>query len=367
MISIIGSTGSIGVQGINVARRLGLKIGALTAFSNLELLKKQADEFRPKYVGVIDDRLYNEAKTLFSDYELVCGKEALIFSCSLNQIDTVLISVVGLNGIFPLIDAIKNNKKIALANKESIVAGGKIIHDLIKKHKANIIPVDSEHNAIYQCLHTDSKQFNKLILTASGGAFYNKTIAQLKKIAPKDIFHPNWSMGRKITIDSCTMMNKALEIIEARWLFDTTNIDYCIHPNSIIHSMVEFNDGSVLAQMSNPTMELPIQYALTYPHKMPSKNLAPLDLTKNLLFAPKREDIFIAPQLALELIASNNLDLGIVFNAANEKAVSDFEAKNIGFMDIQNKVADTLKQYSGLKINSIDDIINIHNDILGVK
>ncbi|MCL2555762.1 MAG: 1-deoxy-D-xylulose-5-phosphate reductoisomerase [Firmicutes bacterium] len=360
-LSIIGSTGSIGKQALNVAKHLNLNIKALVTHSNLAKLKEQADEFNPKYIGVINEKLFNEAKNLFSGYKLVCGSKALDFSCSLSSIDMVLIAVTGLNGIYPLISAIKNDKKIAIANKESIVSGGKIVNNLIKKCNAKIIPVDSEHSAIFQCLEAN-KDFNKLILTASGGAFYDKHISELNKIIAKDIFHPTWNMGRKITIDSCTMMNKALEIIEARWLFDTKNIDYCIHPNSIIHSMVEFNDGSILSQMSNPSMELPIQYALTYPNKYPS-NIKCLDLTQNLIFKPKREDVFIAPRLAKQLIDIND-DLGAVFNAANEAAVKNFEEGNIGFMDIALKVEAALQKYNNIKVHSIDDIIEIHNEII---
>jgi len=366
MLSIIGSTGSIGMQALNVVRRLGLKVEALVAHSGLAKLKEQADEFKPRYIGVIDEKCYTEAKELFKEYKLICGKEALDFSCGIKKIEVVLIAITGINGIYSLIGAIKNKKIIALANKESIVAGGRVVRDLIGKEMDRIIPVDSEHSAIYQCLEGDfsGERPKKLILTASGGAFYDEPMEKLRKITAKDIFHPTWNMGRKITIDSCTMMNKALEIIEARWLFDTKDIDYCIHKNSIIHGLVQFNDGSVLAQMSNPSMELPIQYALTYPNKLPA-NLKPLDLTKDLQFSKKREDIFFAPCLAKEIIEGNE-DLGVVFNAANEAAVNLFERGEMGFLDIVDRVRDSLQRYKDLKIKSLDDIIGVHEEIFRI-
>jgi len=362
-ISIIGSTGSIGMQALNVVRRLGLKVEALIAHSNLLKLKEQADEFNPKYIGVIDETSYVEAKELFKNYELICGKSALEFSCGLKKVETVLISITGINGIYPLVAAVKNKKRIALANKESIVAGGRIVRDLINKYNS-IIPVDSEHSAILQCLSGYSKNRRKvkrLILTASGGAFYDKDIGYLKKISAKDIFHPTWNMGRKITIDSSTMMNKALEIIEARWLFDCKNIDYCIHSNSIIHGMVEFVDGSILAQMSQPSMELPIQYALTCDRL--EGDIKSIDLAQDLQFRKKREDVFYAPRLALDIINGNE-DLGVVMNAANEAAVNLFEQGRIGFLDIADMVKTLLEHHKDIKVNSIDDIISTHNDII---
>jgi 1-deoxy-D-xylulose-5-phosphate reductoisomerase len=356
-IAIIGSTGSIGKTALKVIKKLGYNVVAIVGYKNLELLSVQSKEFSPSYVGVIDEKLKEQAQCLFGK-KLVLGKEALTFACSLAEVDTVLISVTGISGAFACMEAIKHGKRIALANNESLVAAGELIITSLSKSNAEIIPVDSEHSAVFQCLlSSDKKQLERIILTASGGGFYGCTKNELERIQPKDIFHPNWNMGRKITIDSCTMMNKALEIIEAAYLFDTKRIDYIVHPESIIHSMVEFKDGAVLAQLAISDMSLPIQYALCYPQRV--QCLPSFAFDRPLTFLPKNE-LFFAPQLSFYCLEQGG-DSGAIMNAANEAAVELFEQGKIGFSHIVEITKKVLFEAKINKLSSLDDVIAVHN------
>lgn len=358
-LAIVGSTGSIGTQVLNVVRHYpnNFKIVSLVANSNIELLKRQADEFNPQMVGIVDEKAYLTAKSLFKNIKLVCGKDALTETVELKNVDTAIVSVVGMLGLKSVIAAINSGKKVALANKEALVSGGEIVMDLAKRKGIEIIPIDSEHSAIWQCLKCGNKNdVSKIVLTASGGAFFKYTADMLREITPEQaVKHPNWNMGKKISVDSATMFNKGLEIIEARWLFDTKNIDYIIHPESIIHSMVEYTDGAVIAQLSNPDMELPIQLALTYPNRMETM-LPKLDLTKKpLTFFEPDENRFPAPRLA-----KHSLELGglapVIFNAANEIAVELFLKNKIKFTDIYKLVESTLLKFKNKKNHTLEEI-----------
>ncbi len=358
-ISVVGSTGVIGTTALKVIQKLGYKVSALTAHSNLELLSQQVKQFQPQLIGVSDTTKYNEAKRLFGN-KLVFGKEALTIPCSLKETDTVIVSVVGLNGLYSAAEAIKHNKTLALANKECLVSGGEVINNLLLQSSTQIIPVDSEHSAVFQCLRSGKKdEVSRIILTASGGAFYDYDAGQLESITPSDIYHPNWNMGRKITLDSCTMMNKALEIIEAYHLFKTDRIEYVVHPESIIHSMVEYVDGSTIAQIAIPDMSLPISYALCYPDRKPT--LKPFDFTKSLTFKNKNP-LFYAPELAKQVIKAGKSS-GAIFNAANEAATELFETGKIKFTDI-TKIVEKSLCFDIVKLNSIDDVFFVHNQTI---
>lgn len=359
-ISVIGSTGVIGKTALNVIKKLDYNVSALTAYSNLQLLKRQADEFKPEYVGVIDEDKYQEAKALFGK-KLLIGKEALTIPSQLKDTDIVLVSVVGLNGLYSVIEAIKYNKIIALANKESLVAAGELVNNQLGKSKSMILPVDSEHSAVFQCLKSGKiEEVNRIILTASGGAFYDYDSERLDKITPKHIYHPNWTMGRKITLDSCTMMNKALEIIEAYHLFKTDRIEYVVHPESIIHSLVEFIDGSTIAQLGITDMSLPISYALSYPERKPCINY--FDFSKPLTFKQKNP-LFFGPELAKEVIQIGK-SAGTIFNAANEAAVRLFEEEKIKFTDITRIVKNCLYDENIQPISSVEEVFDIHNQTI---
>ena len=403
MISIIGSTGSIGVQALNVARHNNLRVEALVAHSNIDLLFEQVKEFNPQFVGIIDKSNEKKAVQLFSGLKtkptLVFGTQALVFSCKLPKVKTILISVTGIDGIYPLIEGLKSGKTIALANKESVVIGGEYLLGQVNNGglSGKIIPVDSEHSSIFQSLigaidtvkaadlsrlakppkpintaktAKPPKPINalalqvpnnvdKLILTASGGAFYQSPKSKLKQLSQSDIFHPNWKMGKKITLDSCTMMNKALEIIEAKWLFGTTQIDYCIHPDSIFHSFINFNDGVSIAHASTPNMFLPIQFALTGQSRPPS-NLPPIALDKPLSFIPKNEDTFFAPALAKQAILSDTNFYSIVLNAANDAATNLFFNDKISFLNILSITKNALNKFQIQDTKTLEQIISLH-------
>src|SRR5574344_1002833 len=287
-ISILGSTGSIGTQALEIVRNNDdIKVVALAAGHNIELLEKQIREFRPEIACVYDEEKAKELKQAISDLnvKVVTGMDGLIETAVVESAQMVLTAVVGMIGIRPTIAAIKAHKDIALANKETLVTAGHIIMSLAKEYNVSILPVDSEHSAIFQSLQAGKKsQLSKIILTASGGPFRNKTIEDLKNVTVADALkHPNWSMGRKITIDSATMINKGLEVIEAKWLFDVDfdQIDVVIQPQSLIHSMVEFVDGGIIAQLGTPDMKLPIQYAFFYPDRRNLSGIIPVKKLKN--------------------------------------------------------------------------------------
>lgn len=339
-ISVLGSTGSIGIQTLDAARSLGIEVLALTADTNIDLLEKQALEFMPRIIAVndIDKAAELEVRLKNSKINILSGIEGICKAAVIENADIVVASIVGIAGLIPVLEAIKAGRDIALANKETLVAAGPLVMAEAEKAGVKILPVDSEHSAIFQCIQGNNKKdINKIILTASGGPFRGKSIDELKHATPgQALKHPNWSMGSKITIDSATLMNKALEVIEARWLFgiEPEQIEVLIHPQSIIHSMVEYVDGSIMAQLGPPDMRIPIQYALAYPERKES-NFTKLDFrTINALnFEMPDYTAFPCLKLAWEALAAGGT-MPAVMNAANEEAVGLFLKNKIGFTDI---------------------------------
>ena len=361
-VVVLGSTGSIGSQTLNVIRRNPdkFRVLALLAGRNAQKLSEQANEFHPQYVGLYDK---SAVKNLDLDYDaFICaGADISARFASLKEADIVLSAITGMDAFDGVVAAIKSKKTVALASKEVLVSGGEYVMLLKKEYGADILPVDSEHSAVWQCL--DGKkpdEIDKIILTASGGPFYSVgSLDELKNVTPEQaVAHPNWSMGKKISVDSATMMNKGLEIIEARYLFGTTNIEYVVHPQSIIHSMVRFIDGSTLAQLSSPTMELPIQLALSYPERIATKGFE-FAFDKQLTFFPPKEDIFVLPALAVECMKSGG-SAPCVLNAANEAAVKLFLERKIGFCDIQKIVTKVLQSENFITLHGCEDIKNEH-------
>jgi len=364
-ISIIGSTGSIGVQTLEAAENLGIRVSALTAFKNIDLLEKQARKFRPSLVSVGDasaaKELENRLKGLGTE---VChGADGMKAAASISEADTVVVSVVGIAGLIPTLEAIRNGKNIALANKETLVTAGEIVMAEAASHNVCIFPVDSEHSAIYQCLAANRTQdVERLIITASGGPFRGMKSSELKNVsAAQALKHPNWNMGSKITIDSATLMNKGLEVIEARWLFGFTpdKISVVVHPQSIVHSMVEFVDGSVMAQLGPPDMRIPIQLALTWP-KRASNSFSRLDLLKNnsLTFEEPDMDTFVCLRLAYDALKAGGT-MPAAMNGANEAAVALFLKGEIGFCDIPWLIEKTMNSHIVNTMPSLDDIIEV--------
>ncbi|BED93061.1 MAG: 1-deoxy-D-xylulose 5-phosphate reductoisomerase [Candidatus Paraimprobicoccus trichonymphae] len=364
-VTLLGSTGSIGIQAIGVIKKLNFKIDSLATNKNIKLLEQQIREFKVHKVSVFDKRFAKILKENTRDLflEILEGLNGLCEIASCNDSDLVLNSVMGMVGLFPTLSALSSGKDVALANKEALVVGGEIINKIIIKNKSKIIPIDSEHSAIFQCLNNykNKKEIKKLILTASGGPFFGKSYRDLESVSLKQALnHPNWKMGKKITIDSATMMNKGLEIIEAARLFniDAENIDVIIHRESIIHSMVEFIDNSVLAQMSIPDMKIPIQYALTYPERVNSDISESLNLTKyqKLTFFEPDYKLF-----KLINICRNAIKIGgtmpVVINSANEKAVDLFLNKKIKFLEIFEIIEKILENYKFESIHTVQDII----------
>lgn len=345
-ICVLGSTGSIGRQTLDVAESLGIQIAALTANRDVDRLEAQCRKYRPRLAGMMDEAAYKELKTRLSDMNitLVLGLEGLITAASLPEADTVVTAVSGMVGLKPTLAAIREKKRIALANKETLVCAGELVMEQAKTYGAEIIPVDSEHSAIFQCLmgNREKRQIRRLILTCSGGPFYGMTREQLSKMKKSDALrHPNWTMGPKITVDCATLMNKGLEIIEAMRLYELPleKVTAVIHRQSIVHSMVEFCDGAVMAQLGAPDMRIPIGLALTYPER--KENPAPaLDLLscKPLTFAEIDENTFDCFRLAKEA-AKRGGTVCAAMNAANEEAVALFLQDQIGFYDISDLVA----------------------------
>ncbi len=363
-ISILGSTGSIGTQALDVARKLKLNICAITAHSNIDVLEQQVREFNPSLAVVFCEDKAKELKTKIADTntKVLAGMEGLIEASTISSADMVLNSVVGMVGLLPTISAIKAGKDIALANKETLVAGGQLVMDALKENKVNMYPVDSEHSAIFQCLQgmNQKKELKKLILTASGGPFFGKKIEELRNVTVKDALnHPNWSMGAKITIDSASMMNKGLEIIEASWLFDMPQdkIDVVVHRESIIHSMIEFVDNSVIAQLGLPDMRIPIQYAITYPNRFESP-VKELDLTEisNLSFFKPDYETFKCLSACKKAIEIGGSAPAIV-NGANEVANKLFRDGKIKFLEIGELVTSALHNVEKNELKSVDDVL----------
>jgi len=363
-IAILGSTGSIGTQTLDIVRKNNdLKVISLSANSNVVLLEEQIREFMPKIVCVYDEVKAKELKTMISDLnvKVVSGMEGLIEISTLDEVDVVVTAIVGMIGIRPTIAAIKAKKNIALANKETLVTAGHIIIPLAKEYNVNIYPVDSEHSAIFQCLNGEKKsQIEKIILTASGGPFRGKTIEEMKNVTVEDALkHPNWAMGKKITIDSSTMVNKGLEVIEAKWLFDVDfdNIQVLIQPQSLIHSMVEFKDGSVMAQLGTPDMRLPIQYALYYPERrfLDGKRVNFYEISSITFEKPDMEN-FRALRLAFDAGRKGG-SMPTVFNAANEQAVQMFLDKKIKYLDIVEMIEYAMENHKFIDNPNIDEIL----------
>lgn len=363
-IAILGSTGSIGTQTLDVVRANGdIQVLGLSAGKNIKMLEAQVREFSPKLVAVWEEALAKElaVKIQDTDTKVVSGMEGLLELAVLEEVEILVTAIVGMIGIRPTMEAIKAGKHIALANKETLVTAGHLIMPLAKEYGVEILPVDSEHSAIYQCLRGEEmKTIDKLLITASGGPFRGRTTADLEKVTVEDALkHPNWSMGQKITIDSATLVNKGLEVMEAKWLFDVDidHIQVVVQPKSIIHSMVQFTDGAVMAQLGTPDMKLPIQYALYYPER---RYLAGdrLDFWQmnQIAFEKPDMDTFLGLPMAMEA-ASVGGSMPTVFNAANEKAVALFLKKEIAFLDIYRIIRDAMDAHTVIKNPSLEEIL----------
>ena len=363
-ISLLGSTGSIGRQTLQVARELGLSVAALTANRQVDLLEQQAREFHPALAVLYDRDAAQELRLRLSDTDIrvEAGPEGLLLAAQLPQADTVVTAVMGSVGLEPTLAAIRQKKRIALANKETLVCAGELVMAQAERCGADIVPVDSEHSAIFQSLQgcRDRNEVRRLLLTCSGGPFFGRTYQQLESVTPADALkHPNWSMGAKITIDSATLMNKGLEVIEAMRLYrlPVEQVDVVIHRQSIVHSLVEYRDGAVLAQLGTPDMRLPIRYAMTYPERVESP-AEPLDLLScpPLTFAQPDRDAFPCLQLA-EAAAAQGGTACAVLNGANEEAVGLFLAGRIGFHDIPRLVESALDRVQVKYAPDLPDIL----------
>lgn len=364
-LSILGSTGSIGTQAIDVAKKLNMNVCALTANSNVKLMEEQVRLLKPQLAVMYDKASANKLKTAISDTDtkVLSGMEGLLQAASIEQADTVLNSLVGMIGLLPTLTAAKAKKNIALANKETLVAGGDLVMRTVKENGVKLLPVDSEHSAIFQCLQACPKEslLKKLILTASGGPFFGKREEELKNVTVAEALnHPNWSMGAKITIDSASMMNKGLEIIEARWLFDVDvdNIDVVVHRQSIVHSLIEFVDNSVLAQLGLADMRIPIQYALTYPDRVPSP-VKQLNLWEigTLTFDKPDYETFKCLNACKEALRIGGTAPAIA-NGANEAANELFRNNKIKFLQIGQLVQESLKAVKSCPINTVEDVLS---------
>ncbi len=366
-ITILGSTGSIGTNSLDVIKRFPDRFQAtyLSANANVKMLAEQAKAFRPKGVVIMDERLEPELKTLLKDesIEVMVGEEGLCEIARRSDVDFVIGSVVGFAGLKPTVEAIKAGKDVGLANKETLVVGGSLITHLVNENNTQLLPIDSEHSAIFQCIVGERPEFiGKIILTASGGPFRTWDKSDFESITVADALnHPNWKMGSKITIDSATMMNKGLEVIEAKWLFDLEleKIDVLVHPQSIVHSMVEFKDGSVKAQLGVPDMKVPIQYALTHPERIYA-DYDRLDWTsiKKLDFETPDTEKFRCLALAYEACAQGGT-YPTVLNAANEVAVDLFLNDKIPFVKIPELIEEAMQAHQDLEATCIDDLVEV--------
>jgi 1-deoxy-D-xylulose-5-phosphate reductoisomerase len=371
-ISILGSTGSIGTQTLEVVENnKDMKVVALAAGSNIDLVEQQIKKFHPELVCIYDERKARELAGRLSheNVSVLYGMEGLIACATLSSADVVVAAVVGMIGIRPVMEAIRHGKDIAFANKETLVTAGHIIMPMIREHQVLLMPVDSEHAAIFQCLNGEhSGEVSRILLTASGGPFRGRTRQELESVTVEDALkHPNWSMGKKITIDSSTMVNKGLEVMEARWLFgvDYDKIKVVIQPQSVIHSMVEFVDGAVMAQLGTPDMKLPIQYALTYPERrnLPGERL---DFAALAGITFEEPDLDTFPGLALAYEAGRaGGSLPTVYNAANEKAVSLFLNRKIGYLDIPKIIQDCMDGHCNISNPSLEDILQVEKEVHG--
>ncbi len=361
-IAVLGSTGSIGTQTLDVARKHGYKIESLVAGSNIKLLEQQAREFNPKTVAVKDETLGKQLKTALADtcVKVLSGDEAIVELAAETKCDTVVNAIVGIAGLRPTLAALNSKKDVALANKETLVTAGDIVKDTVKRNNVKLLPVDSEHSAIFQCLQgVPAGSLRKILLTASGGPFFGKTKEELQNVKPADALkHPNWDMGAKITIDSATLMNKGLEVIEAVHLFDVSpdDITVVVHCQSIIHSAVELADGAVIAQLGTPDMKLPIQYALTYPERHECSE-EKLDLFKigQLTFNEPDTATFTCLETCINAIRDGGLRPAAV-NGANEEAVRLFLCGKIGFLDIGEIVKMAYFEQPKVDTFSLEDV-----------
>ncbi len=356
-LAVLGSTGSIGQQTLEVVRAFPdkFRVVALAAGKNTDLLNKQIDEFKPTLV--YHEESEAEPQPADTNYELLSAEDIARHP----QVDTVVVAISGSSGLAPTLAAVRAGKKICLANKESIVMAGQIITNEAKLHKAQILPIDSEHSAIWQCLDNERQKATQIYLTASGGPFRNYSPVQLEDVTVEQALrHPSWQMGKKVTIDSATLMNKGLEVIEAHWLFDMPfeNIKVLIHPQSIVHSMVEFVDGSIKAQLSYPDMRLPIQYALSYPERLTNPQLRRIDWSsiQSLTFKSPDFDVFPCLRLAIEAGESGGT-YPTVLCTADEIAVELFLSQRIKFTDIAHYVGETLEQHLVVQNPTLEDIM----------
>ena len=363
-ITILGSTGSIGRQSLEVISACGMEAVALTANSSVKLLEEQARRYRPELAVLMDERAAGDLRVKLADtnVRVLGGMEGILEAASLSSADTVITAVVGMIGLRPTLAAIREGKRIALANKETLVCAGQLVLEEARDYGAQIIPVDSEHSALFQCLegNRDRGEVKRLILTCSGGPFYGKKPAELKGMTRENALqHPNWSMGAKITVDSATLMNKGLECIEAMHLYrmPPEKISVLIHRESIIHSLVEYCDNAMIAQLGAPDMRLPIQYALTWPKRTPGPAV-PLDLWNcgSMTFGTPDTDTFRCLKLAMEA-AETGGTAGAILNGANEEAVSQFLAGKIGFLEIAEKVALAMERVPVVREPGLDDVL----------
>ncbi|MBQ0025918.1 MAG: 1-deoxy-D-xylulose-5-phosphate reductoisomerase [Lachnospiraceae bacterium] len=370
-LAILGSTGSIGTQTLDVVRTHGdIEITALAAGTNVALAEKQAREFSPKLVCMYDEAAAAQLQKRLSDtgIKVLTGMDGLNEVASASGADIVLTAVVGMIGIRPTLAAIEAGADIALANKETLVTAGHLVTEAAARKGVKLLPVDSEHSAIYQCLAGEKgNKIEKILLTCSGGPFRGLTMQEMADKTPADaLAHPNWNMGRKITIDSATLVNKGLEIMEARWLFDVSidDIQVVVQPGSIIHSMVQFTDGAVMAQLGTPDMKIPIQYALYYP-KRRELNTERLDFTKLTSIQVERPDEENFPALALARTAGRTGGtLPTIFNAANEWAVAEFLAGRIGFLDIVRNIEKAMQHIDVVQDATLEDILKAQEETI---
>ncbi len=368
-IAILGSTGSIGTQTLDVARKNeDLRVVAVSAGKSVEKLEEQIREFHPLLAAVWDEEAARDLKTRIADTDtkVVSGMEGLLELASMPESEILVTAIVGMIGIRPTMEGIRAGKDIALANKETLVTAGYLIMPMAKKYGVSILPVDSEHSAIFQAIHgEENKEIHKLLITASGGPFRGRTTEELRRVTVADTLkHPNWVMGRKITVDSATLVNKGLEVMEAKWLFDMDldHIQVVVQPQSIIHSMVEFKDGAIMAQLGTPDMRLPIQYALYYPHRRYLDGDR-LDFTKlhEITFEVPDMETFRGLPMAIQASREGG-SMPTVFNAANELAVKKFLEEKIGFLDIYEIIAQSMERHKKIAHPDLDEILSVEQD-----
>lgn len=369
-IAILGTTGSIGTQTLSIVReKKDLEVVSMSCGSNIDLFEEQIREFNPKLVscGNEDKALELKKRILDLDVEVLSGMDGLIAVATIPEAEIVVTAIVGMLGIRPTVAAINEGKDIALANKETLVTAGHIIMPLSKEKNISILPVDSEHSAIFQSLQgNEDNNIHKILLTASGGPFRGFSKVQLEKVTLEDALkHPNWEMGKKITIDSATMVNKGLEVMEAKWLFgvDLDRIEVVVHPQSILHSAVEYDDGAVVGQLGLPDMRLPIQYALYYPKRLPmSGDYLDLFKVKDMTFEKPDLDVFVGLKYAYEAQREGG-NMPTIFNAANEKAVALFLNKKISFTDIYRLIDNSMKEIEYIDNPTLDEILYTESEV----